>query len=271
MKIFHWAVAVSFVFLTACNEETTASSITEPAVAQTAPANSVESPKADGDTLAKVRLSLQTKFPVAKIDVVEPTNMPGIYMIGFATGEVLYANEDVSYMLRGELFKVEGPGKITNQTEIYLSKKRESLLSSVADEDMIVYKPKGESKGDVFVFTDVDCGYCRKFHQEVPRLTELGITVKYLAWPRAGEQSETGQVMTAVWCSADQNTAMTKAKFKDGVLDPIASNCTTPIANQLQLGRQLGVRGTPAIFLKDGKQVGGYRPADDLARELGVL
>lgn len=267
MKFFHWALAACFIFLVACNEETTASQVES----NDSSAKAVESSNSDSDALAKVRLSLQQKFPVAKIDAVETTKLPGIYMIGFATGEVLYANEDVSYMLRGELFKVDGPGKITNQTELYLSTKREKLLASVSDGDLITYKPKGESKGDVYVFTDVDCGYCRKFHQEVPRLNELGITVKYLAWPRAGEQSATGKVMTAVWCSADQNDAMTKAKFKEGVLDPAASNCKTPIANQLQLGRQLGVRGTPAIFLKDGKQVGGYRPADDLAKEMGIL
>ena len=268
MKLLYWATFAGAVFAAGCDNETVAKTVDEGTVVKTEQSAAKASDNAAHET---VRVNLQKNFPIAKIDKVMDSGIPGIYMVAFSTGEVLYVNEDVSYMLRGELYKVDGPGRIANQTEAYLASQRETLLAEASMKDMITYGSKGESKGEVFVFTDVDCGYCRKFHQEIPRLNELGITVNYLAWPRAGEESQTGEIMSAVWCADDQLAAMTKAKFRDGVLDPADSTCKTPIAEQLNLGRKLGVRGTPAVFLKDGKQVGGYLPADDLAKQMGVM
>jgi len=222
-------------------------------------------------SLDSVKENIQKQFPVASITTIETTPLPGIYMAAFSSGEVLYSNAEATYLMRGELYQVSGPGQIVNLTEKQAASKRKGLIAKSNIDDMISYKPKKASLGEIFVFTDVDCGYCRKLHQEVPRLNDLGITVHYLAWPRAGEESATGKTMRAVWCSKDQEKAMDKAKFREGKLETAKASCKDPIGGQLILGRQLGVRGTPAIYLKSGEQIGGYRPADEIAKELGIM
>src|SRR5690606_25103546 len=97
----------------------------------------------------------------------------------------------------------------------------------------------------------------------------MGITVKYAAWPRAGLQSPGGQTLANVWCSKDRQDAMNKAKTSQDV--PVVASCNqNVIQDQINLGHQMGIQGTPAVFLKDGRQVGGYVPAPQLAAQLGI-
>ena len=115
---------------------------------------------------------------------------------------------------------------------------------------MVIFPAVGETKGVVSVFTDVDCGYCRKLHQEVPKLNQMGIEVRYLAYPRAGVGSRSYQKIVSAWCAADPNKAMTQ--LKSGMEIPDVS-CENPVAAQFDLGQQVGVTGTPAIVLEDGR------------------
>ena len=173
---------------------------------------------------------------------------------------------DSRYMLQGELIEINGD-KIVNVTEQGAAGERKAALAAVPMKDMIVFPAQGKTKGIAYVFTDIDCGYCRKIHAEVPAMNQMGIEIRYLAFPRAGYPSPTSKGMDAIWCSANPNDAMTKAK--QGVPIPSAS-CANPIKAQYELGQELGVRGTPAVFLENGMQVGGYLPPKDLAAAMGI-
>jgi thiol:disulfide interchange protein DsbC len=133
---------------------------------------------------------------------------------------------------------------------------------------MIVFSPKGQVKASVTVFTDVDCGYCQKLHEEVPALNAKGIEVRYLAYPRAGIGSPSYNKIVSAWCANDQQDALTKLKRRQ----PIPTNICAgnPVAAQFALGGKMGVRGTPALVLESGRLLPGYMPADRLAAELGV-
>jgi thiol:disulfide interchange protein DsbC len=120
-------------------------------------------------------------------------------------------------------------------------------------------------KHTITVFTDVGCGYCRKLHSEVKQLTDLGIKVRYLAYPRAGPNTDDWRKMEAVWCSKDRNSAITEAKAGRDVK---SANCSAPIAKQFKLGEQMGVRGTPAIFTASGDYIGGYLTPGQMLKEL---
>src|SRR5690606_13363610 len=130
------------------------------------------------------------------------------------------------------------------------------------------FKPKGKPKAVVSVFTDVDCGYCRKLHKEVPQLNAMGIEVRYLAYPRAGIGSESYQKLVTIWCAKDRQTAMTR--FKNGEHVATSTCKDNPISDQYTLGDKMGVNGTPALVKVDGELIPGYMPADDLAKTLGV-
>ena len=95
----------------------------------------------------------------------------------------------------------------------------------------------------------------------------MGIEVRYLAYPRAGIGSRSYQKIVSAWCSDDPNGAITRLKAGEEIPD---STCTNPVAGQFELGGQVGVSGTPAIVLEDGRLLPGYMPAEDLAKTIGI-
>ena len=141
------------------------------------------------------------------------------------------------------------------------------MLGSVDPASMIVFKPaNGEVKHTVTIFTDVDCGYCRQFHREIDKVTALGIEVHYLFYPRTGPNTESWTKADQVWCAADHNSALTRAKLGGEIPDGAA--CATPVETHYELGQRIGVRGTPAIFSEAGELLGGYLPPATLAKVL---
>ena len=132
---------------------------------------------------------------------------------------------------------------------------------------MIVFKPaSGEVKHTITIFTDVDCGYCRQFHREIDKVTALGIEVHYLFYPRTGPNTESWTKADQVWCAADHNSALTRAKLGGEI--PKSAACATPVESHFELGQRIGVRGTPAIFNEAGDLIGGYLPPATLAKVL---
>ena len=125
----------------------------------------------------------------------------------------------------------------------------------------MVFAPEKEVKHTISVFTDIDCGYCRKLHQEMAEYNKHGIKVRYLAYPRAGVGSEAYEKAVSVWCADDRQKAMTAAKT-GGELKQ--KTCDNPVEAQFMLGQQLGISGTPALMLEDGQIFPGYVPADRL-------
>ena len=141
------------------------------------------------------------------------------------------------------------------------------MLGDLVTEDMIVFAPKAGTKGIVYVFTDVDCGFCRKLHEDIDQLNELGIEVRYLAFPRGGPGTPTYDKMVSIWCADEPREAITAAKLGEAVAD---AACDSPVAEQFALGQSLHFAGTPTMFTERGELIAGYLMPDELARQLGL-
>jgi thiol:disulfide interchange protein DsbC len=215
------------------------------------------------DLLVKNLRALRPDIP---IEQVTPTPIPGIYALELGGGTVFYGTADGRYLFAGDLYELQ-KDDLVNLAESGRAEKRRAIMAGVPRKDMVIFSPKGPVKAGISVFTDVDCGYCQKLHQEVPKLNEMGIEVRYLAYPRAGVGSRSYQKIVSAWCAKDANTALTKLKAREEIPD---ADCTNPVADQFELGREIGIAGTPAIVLDDGRILPGYLPADDLARTLGI-
>ncbi len=202
--------------------------------------------------------------PAFKIESVTPSAMPLLYEVQVIDGPLLYVHASGDYMLAGNLFSLTGD-EIENLTEKRANDARKVLMGEVKKAKGIVFSPKPPEKikANIYVFTDVDCGYCRKLHQEVSKLNEAGIAVHYLAFPRAGVGSASYKKIATAWCAKNPNEVMNKLKNRQSV-DIIA--CENPVAVQYELGKKMGVNGTPAILLEDGTLIPGYRPAEDLIK-----
>ena len=269
---FGLAVALTMAItagLSGCKQESGEAEVS--GLIQSAHAETVQTDEQGGDAAAeqKIRDSLSQNLPRLSIVSMKESAAPGIYQVEINGGEVIHVTADGKHILNGDLLAVQ-PGGVQNVTEIWRSKKRIDALKGLKDEDLVVYPAKGEEKAEVIAFTDTSCGYCQKFHQEIPALNDMGITVKYVAWPRYGLQSPAGQTMANIWCSADREKAMDLGKTRQPVPKPEGKCDTTVIDEQILLGREMGVRGTPAVYLSDGRKIGGYREAKDIAAELNL-
>jgi thiol:disulfide interchange protein DsbC len=192
---------------------------------------------------------------------IQAAPIDGLYEVIYGP-KLYYVSLDGRYLLSGDLFDLKTR---TNLTEKNRSDARLKTMAKVDESEMIIYKAKGEEKHTVTVFTDIDCGYCRKLHQGMAEMNDLGITVRYLAYPRAGVGSSAYDKAEGVWCAKDRHKAMDKAK--SGATPPKA-NCETPVKAHLALGATVGVTGTPALVLDDGTLMPGYLPPQKLAAAL---
>ena len=201
-------------------------------------------------------------MPVENVSV---TPMDGIYQVRLINGESFYANADGSYFLVGDLYANQESG-LVNLTEQARNQERAEAIASIPEEERIVFRGVDEPKATIVVFTDTSCPYCARLHETVPELNEAGIAVHYLAFPRSGMKGEAARVMQQVWCAENSQDALTLAKQGEALSG--SASCDNPVASQYQLGIALGVQGTPAIILPDGKLVPGFVPP---ARLIGML
>ena len=202
------------------------------------------------------------------IESISKSPMPGVYRVMLKGGFVLYSSDNGQYFIKGDMLEVRG-SQLVNLTEAMKSQQNAKLLKSLKKEDMVIFSPNGETKGVIYAFTDVDCGYCRKLHREVDRLNELGIELRYLAFPRGGQQSPVHDKMTNAWCSVDRKQALTDLKTGNPIRAEIKGDkaaCSRVIDQHHTLGIQLGINGTPAMVLENGQVIPGYRAAEDIAR-----
>lgn len=221
---------------------------------------------AAANTKDEIQLRLQKIDP--RIEVVKVTAAPlkDFYQVELSSGDLLYVNKQKDYIFAGNLLEITNDG-LVDLTENARSAIRTQVIQAVAAEDQVVFAAKGQTKAIVQVFTDSSCPYCSRLHEQVPELNQQGVEVRYLAFPRQGLQGKGYNDLVNIWCADNQQEAMTAAKA--GKKLP-AKACNNPIAEQYELGRRLGVQGTPAIFLPDGRLIPGFVPAERLISELGL-
>ena len=216
---------------------------------------------ADSDSAVVKSLQANLKASGIEENILSavPTDMKDIYWVTASGLPSFFTDKSGKHIIQGQIIAVgaEAPVDISGAL---VAKTAQDALKAVDKKDMIIYPAKGETKSVVYSFTDADCPYCTKLHEEIDDINARGIEVRYLAWPRSE-----GSIpkMEAIWCSEDRNAAMDQAKMGANVQAP---SCNSPVKSQIELGMALGVRGTPAIFTESGQQIGGYLPAAQLAQ-----
>jgi len=217
----------------------------------------------DQDVLDRLRARLDALAPGLEPDSIEPSPVEGVYQVAYGA-QILYISEDGRYLLRGSLVDLD---KREDLTEAASARVRLRMLDAVDEDQMIVFSP-ARPRHTISVFTDIDCGYCRKLHAEIDQYLAHGIRVRYLAFPRAGVNSASYDKAVDVWCAQDKKAALTSAKRDEPVSD---MSCDNPVKAQYELGQAMGVSGTPAIILDNGEMIPGYQAAKPLAAMLDEL
>lgn len=213
---------------------------------------------------ADVRTDLVKKFPGATVDDLRPTPMQGIFELRRG-GDIVYVSEDGRYALMGDLYDLKSNSNLSETRRRGL---RKELLAAVPDSQTLIFSPK-DPKYTINVFTDVDCAYCRKLHSQIAEYNRLGVRVRYLFFPRTGPDTESWHKAESVWCAADRNEALTRAKRGEAIKSRPCGQ--TPVAKEYQLGEDLGIQGTPAIVLANGEMLPGYVPPAMLVDHLKTV
>lgn len=205
--------------------------------------------------------ALSKVFPGSTVQSIKPSSeVMGLYEVVVGP-TVFYMSGDGRYLFQGKIIDVDARSDVT---EPKLAAARIGALDKIGADQMIVFAAK-QPKYTISVFTDIDCGYCRKLHSEIDQYLAEGITVRYLFFPRAGKDSESYRKAVSVWCAKDRNAALTRAK-RDEALEH--KECSNPVDAHMALANAMGANGTPMIVTEGGEIIPGYVPAKQLAKML---
>ncbi|WP_299974246.1 DsbC family protein [uncultured Pseudoteredinibacter sp.] len=241
-----------------------------------AQAQSTEIMAVDEKVKAKITENMSKSVPGFAIQYISHTPAEGLYSVQVEQGPKVFVNADGTFIIneQGQAIVPEDGtfvawmDPVQRRVEEEIKRMAETTLNKIPDDELIVYPAKGEKKGQVYVFTDVDCGYCRKLHLEVPKMNEMGIEVKYLAFPRSGPVGASADKLARAFCAKNRGEALTELKNGGGLDREVCAE--HPIQEHLKLVRAFGLSGTPGIFLADGTKIAGYVPAEELARRLKI-
>jgi len=206
---------------------------------------------------------LKELFPQTEISAVNDAPFAGFYEMKVGA-DVFYVSKDGSFLIQGEVYDIETK---LNLTESSKANTRKAYASRFNDEQSIVF-PAENPIGEVVVFTDIDCGYCRKLHREMANYHEKGISIRYVFFPRSGPGSSSWQKAEAVWCAESQAAAMTQAKNNEEVQ---SEPCDASIIDEhYAVVNELGLSGTPALLTERGDLIIGYRSAEELIKIINL-
>ncbi len=241
------------LFVAACNAEET-----------TAPSSKAATAEQSFD-----KAQLTQRFSGMGLQIIDITaaDIPGLLEVK-TNGGILFSSLDGQYFIAGTLYQLDAQGHYEDVLAKRQAPMNAKKLAELSDQT-IEYKADKE-KYVVTVFTDITCGYCVRLHSQMKQYNDLGITVRYMAFPRQGATGPVADNMAAIWCADDKKAALDTAKTKRQVPEPSANieQCKQLVKHHHDLGQQLGITGTPAIFLPNGKMIGGYLPPEQLLKEL---
>ena len=207
-----------------------------------------------------VQEALKKNLPTIKPESVNPSPVKGLYEVTVGA-RLFYVSEDGRYLMQGSMVDLVSREDVTEKK---LTQTRLDALNKLGVENMIVFKPKIQ-KHVAYVFTDIDCGYCRKLHSEMDEYLKNGIEIRYLFFPRAGEDSDSYFKAVTVWCAKDRNAALTRAKNGENLA---RKECKNPVKEHMALATSMGANGTPMIVTEKGVILPGYVPAVELLKEM---
>ncbi|MEO7385792.1 MAG: DsbC family protein [Gammaproteobacteria bacterium] len=205
------------------------------------------------------RAALAAKFPEIKPEQVVASPVQGLYEVRIGS-KLAYVSADGRYLIQGEIIDLSND---QNLTESRREGMRRDVLASVSESSMVVFSPPNPIS-TVTVFTDIDCGYCRKLHKQIADYNAKGIKVRYMFFPRSGPGTDSWAKAERVACAPDRREALTRSKLGEVLKDKACK--PNPVAQHYNIGRDFGLQGTPAIVLESGELIGGYLDPTELSK-----
>lgn len=222
-------------------------------------ANADISKKISTNLASKMRKML--KGAELNIQGVYTTPLQGIYEVVITGNQIIYTDENASYIMIGNLIDLEHQ---KNLTEL-----RVSDLSKIDFKELPLDKAIKEVRGNgqrvLAVFSDPDCPFCKKLEEEIAQIDNITIYTFLMPVPDLHPNAQKKAVQ--IWCQKDRTTAWTEW-MRNGKEPAAVANCDNPVADTMKLGNKFGIDGTPTLVFPNGKTISGLMRKNDLEQEL---
>jgi len=202
-----------------------------------------------------VKARLAQQYPNIKINNLQATEMQGLYS-GTLDNQIIYVNEDVQHIFIGSMIRLKDQHNLTKDLAIQENKVDFKALPF----NDAVKSVRGNGKRQLAIFSDPSCPYCKTLEGNLAKLND--VTIYTFIYP-----IKTQSIIPSkqVWCSANKEYAW-KNLIQNGQKPTGLANCETPIERNVELGKKLGLHGTPAIIFSNGYKVMGAYPAEEIEK-----
>ena len=218
---------------------------------------------------AEIKAVMQRNLPDVRVLEVIRNEKFDVYQLLTDDYTNIFVSLDGKDFVVGDHYSYGNNAKLKNLTRERRDVEQFKSVAGIPLSEMIIFpavdgksKPIKSDKW-VVVFTDIDCGYCRRLHDKMAEMNKLGIEVRYAFFPRSGENTPSFEKAISVWCSPDKRASMTAAKAG---LEVKKAECENPVSTQYELGKKVGVRGTPTMWSSNGRKIPGYVEPQRLLR-----
>lgn len=214
---------------------------------------------------AQIRKNLPKLLPeFPAIEEVRTTPIPGIYELRVDGSDLYYTDAQGRFLIQGDLLDLKDKRNLT--------KERESQLSTIAFKslpfDDAFTIQRGNGSRQLAMFSDPNCGYCKRIERELMKFDD--ITIHVFLYPVLGPDSVVKA--RAVWCAKDKGQVWLDWMLKSTPPPAAQGPCdTNALERNRAFGRQHKINGTPTLFFADGSRVPGAIDAVQLEKQFAAI
>jgi thiol:disulfide interchange protein DsbC len=207
---------------------------------------------------AEIRKAIAEKLPkLPAVDEVSKTPIPGLYEVRFGGTQILYADENGNHLIDGSLIETR---TMTNLTEARVDKLTAFDFAKLPLADAFAIK-QGTGARKLVVFSDPNCGYCKKVERDLLALKD--VTIYTFLMPILGPDSTAKS--KDIWCAKDRGKVWRDWMINATAIPKAMGECdAAALDRNLALGKKHNVRGTPAVVFSDGTRAPGAIPVEQI-------
>lgn len=191
-------------------------------------------------------------FKRAQIKINKAYDTGSIYILNISVQgnkDEIYLTKDKKLVLAGDVIDASTGMKITSPADV----------APIRGKEAFVY---GTGSEEYFLFTDPECKYCKMLESYLPKIQDK-VKIRVFYYPLDSHvnardlslyimsQKTTDKKISAMFDASTNLEKVKSTKYSQAELEKLEKQ----LDDQMQIGMNLNVQGTPTLFDKDGKNI----------------